>query len=367
MEKIPLGGFMKAPLKSILITLLLLLVLNTAIHPAHAQESVVRAVLFYSTNCPHCLKVITEVLPSLDKEYGRQLQIFGIDTGTEEGSRLYDAAVETFNIPEERLGVPTLIVDDRVLVGSEEIPQQLPPIVEEGLASGGIDWPYFPGLEEAMEEANRKAQETEEGTSEQITDGKKKVTVMDKFRSDMPGNVISTGVLLGMIATVFFVIVTFDNPEVLNNPPDYSWLIPVLSAIGIAVASYLSYVEITQTEAVCGPVGHCNTVQQSPYARLFGIFPVGVTGVLGYLAIITAWAVINFGPSSWDDITKFALWVFTFVGTLFSIYLTFLEPFVIGASCSWCLSSAVIITLLFIIATQEVKTSSSYRKRVLLE
>jgi uncharacterized membrane protein len=35
-------------------------------------------------------------------------------------------------------------------------------------------------------------------------------------------------------------------------------------------------------------------------------------------------------------------------GVLFSIYLTFLEPFVIGATCAWCLSSAVIMTLLLL-------------------
>jgi len=40
----------------------------------------------------------------------------------------------------------------------------------------------------------------------------------------------------------------------------------------------------------------------------------------------------------------------TAFGTLFSIYLTFLEPFVIGATCLWCLSSAVIMTTLFILA-----------------
>jgi uncharacterized membrane protein len=34
------------------------------------------------------------------------------------------------------------------------------------------------------------------------------------------------------------------------------------------------------------------------------------------------------------------------LGTLFSIYLTFLEPFVIGATCIWCITSAIVITLL---------------------
>ena len=41
-------------------------------------------------------------------------------------------------------------------------------------------------------------------------------------------------------------------------------------------------------------------------------------------------------------------------GVLFSIYLTFLEPFVIGATCAWCLSSAVIMTLLLLLVTVHV-------------
>lgn len=355
---------MKGIRKIVFVTLILLALFIASFQPVQAEEPVVRAVLFYSSNCPHCLKVINEVLPDLDKQYGRQLQVFGIDAGTEEGSQLYDAAIEAFNIPENRIGVPTLIVDDHVLVGSNEIPQQLPTIVEEGLASGGIDWPAIPGLQERMEETEKESQETEESESEQIVNGKKEITVMDKFRADMPGNFISTVVLVGMIATVFFVSVTFDKPDVLRNPPDYTWLIPLLCLFGIAVASYLSYVEITQTEAVCGPVGHCNTVQQSPYARLFGFLPVGLVGILGYIGIIAAWGIMKIGPPSWEDIAKIILWVFTLTGTLFSIYLTFLEPFVIGASCSWCLSSAVTITVLFIIATQEVKTSSRYKKQV---
>jgi uncharacterized membrane protein len=38
---------------------------------------------------------------------------------------------------------------------------------------------------------------------------------------------------------------------------------------------------------------------------------------------------------------------------LFSIYLTFLEPFVIGATCAWCLTSALIMTLLLWAAAPE--------------
>jgi uncharacterized membrane protein len=133
------------------------------------------------------------------------------------------------------------------------------------------------------------------------------------------------------------------------------WLIPLLAIIGIGVASYLSFVEVTNTEAVCGPVGDCNTVQQSPYATLFGILPVGVLGVVGYILILGVWLAGKFGPKNWQKITSIILWALALFGVLFSIYLTFLEPFVIGATCAWCLTTAVIMTVIFWASTPPAK------------
>ncbi|HET9441615.1 MAG TPA: vitamin K epoxide reductase family protein [Longimicrobiales bacterium] len=41
----------------------------------------------------------------------------------------------------------------------------------------------------------------------------------------------------------------------------------------------------------------------------------------------------------------------TWAGVLFSLYLRLLEPFVIGATCVWCLTSAVLITTIFHLLT----------------
>jgi uncharacterized membrane protein len=128
------------------------------------------------------------------------------------------------------------------------------------------------------------------------------------------------------------------------------WAIPVLTLIGCDVAAYLAYVETAQVSAVCGPVGDCNTVQQSVYARLFGVLPIGVLGLMGYIAILAAWLVRRFRRGRPADLAALALLGMTAFGTLFSIYLTILEPFVIGATCGWCLTSAIIITLLLWLA-----------------
>ena len=58
------------------------------------------------------------------------------------------AALQYFNL--ESSGVPFLVVGDRYLIGSNDIPMFFPGLIEQHLAEGGIDWPAIPGLAEAM-------------------------------------------------------------------------------------------------------------------------------------------------------------------------------------------------------------------------
>ncbi len=354
-----------------------------------AEKPVVRALLFFSPSCPHCHKVITEDLPPIMDEFDDQVVILGINTYTEKGNELFLVALRHFNIPQEKAGVPMLVVGKTVLIGSVEIPQQFPEIVAKGLISGGINWPDIPGLaqmlenegiaesnetsqkEDAVEEnpgvemqeniANANIIQEEQEEEETIKDDQslaitsstdasivttENMTMVDRFMQDFTGNSISTLVLIGMIFSVVIVgIVVSRSNTVLNQWPN--WIVALLLVTGLLVAIYMAHVEITRSEAVCGPVGDCNTVQQSPYALLYGIIPIGLLGVLGYLVIGILWLVSVYGKKKWRKISLFSLWGLLLIGTLFSIYLTFLEPFVIGATCAWCLISAVVMTLLF--------------------
>jgi len=354
-----------------------------------ADEPIVRALLFYSPSCPHCHIVITEGLPPIIDEYGDQILILAVNTYTEKGNELFQAAVNHYNIPNEHIGVPLMIVGENILIGSYEIPQMLPEIIAKGLVSGGIDWPEIPGLAQLLENetmAGSNEKDPNEGMVEDNLDADKEenlsnadinrddlneekisqneqglavasglgnsivttnnMTIAERFMQDRTGNSISTLVLIGMIFSVVFAgLLVFRSNNVLNQWP--KWVVSILLVIGFAVAIYMAYVEITRVEAVCGPVGDCNTVQQSPYASLFGLIPIGLLGVLGYLVIGMLWLVSGFCEIKWRNISLFILWGLLLFGTLFSIYLTFLEPFVIGATCAWCLTSAVVMTLLF--------------------
>ncbi|MBN1304202.1 MAG: hypothetical protein JXA13_07190 [Anaerolineales bacterium] len=321
---------------------------------AQDDEPVVKAVLFFSPNCPHCHKVIFEYLPPLANQYGSQLMVVGIDVSQPEGQAMYESAIQWFEIPPTRLGVPTLVIDDIVLVGSGEIPERFPGLVETYLAQGGVDWPEVPGWKEALEQASgtdaSQTSEMQSGETETSTENLQEaatITMAERFAQDRVANSLAATVLGAMVLSLLGGIVYFVRTSGSGLNQGRAWVIPVICIIGLGVAGYLAYVEVTQTLAVCGPVGDCNTVQQSDYARLFGFLSIGVLGLIGYIAIILAWVIGRFGRGFLADLAVLAILGMATFGLLFSIYLTFLEPFVIGATCAWCLTSAILMTVLF--------------------
>jgi uncharacterized membrane protein/thiol-disulfide isomerase/thioredoxin len=350
--------------------------------PTATPVLIVRAVLFYRSACSHCQKLTQETIPPLLEKYGAQLEIFGVDASSPEGNTIYQAAIERFDI--EKIGVPTLILGDQVLVGGGEIEERFVGIIEGYFAQGGVDWPSIPGLPEAIAEAaetnimttaSSTLSATPQTTPEPATPSPSSASETtapgiplphsgppgwrDLFAGDPQGNTLSVLVLAGMLGSIGWAIHLFRKKEVVSVSGSQGWLIPILCVVGFGIAGYLAYVETAQVEAVCGPVGDCNTVQQSEYARLFGVLPIGVLGTIGYLLILVSWWIgrmQNEPVAAWGRLTMFGLSLF---GLLFSIYLTFLEPFVIGATCAWCVTSAILMTVLFLLGVRETRNSLS--------
>jgi uncharacterized membrane protein len=112
----------------------------------------------------------------------------------------------------------------------------------------------------------------------------------------------------------------------------------VLSIAGLAVAAYLTYVHYEGIKPVCGLGGDCEKVQTSEWAELAGI-PVAVLGLVGYALILVSLFV-----RGENGLMAGALLAVTGFG--FSLYLTYRELFSIDAICPWCVTSAVLLTLL---------------------
>ena len=126
-------------------------------------------------------------------------------------------------------------------------------------------------------------------------------------------------------------------------PPDRLRLLfatGVLSILGIGVAGYLTVVHYREDLLVCGVTGGCHTVQSSSYAVVAGI-PIAILGLLMYVAMLGLVAVRLRRPDL-NDATTMAAFAIALTGLLYSVFLTYVELFVIDAICQWCVVSALL-------------------------
>ena len=123
-------------------------------------------------------------------------------------------------------------------------------------------------------------------------------------------------------------------------------ILAILDVIGLAIASYLSVVEVGGGVPVCGPLKGCETVAQSEYSRIGGI-PVAVYGVVLSLTLLTlalAW---------WKSNARGLLLLhygLSLGGVIFEIYFTYIQLVVIRAVCVWCTSYGLSLILRFVVA-----------------
>lgn len=372
---------------------------------AQSSEPAVYGLFFYSPSCPHCHIVMDDHWPQIEEEFGDQLVVLFVDVSTEQGSMLMGATRSALNI--ESNGVPMLVLGERVFVGSVDIPQNAPAFIRNGLASGGVAVPPVEGLQEVFDNVLAQSAEAAPAGAEAAPSAAvpENATASERFAADPIANTVALAVLGGLalsllivlagglqflrrssapildaiagnaghqvlaltafvgvvlaatlvfgsagspwvmllataVAALFLAIAVFILRQQPGELPNTLLLLVVLAGLGVSL--YLAYVEVTLSDAVCGAVGNCNVVQQSEYARIFGV-PIAVLGTATYLVALF---LVLLRRTEYRAQMDALLLVIALAGTAFSAYLTFLEPFVIGATCVWCLTSAVVMLLL---------------------
>jgi uncharacterized membrane protein len=117
----------------------------------------------------------------------------------------------------------------------------------------------------------------------------------------------------------------------------------VLTLLGLAVASYVTYVHYAGIKPACTAGESCTKVQTSRYSELGGV-PVALIGLIGYVAILAS--LLAPDEERWRFVTA----ALTLGGFGFSAYLTYRELFSIHAVCEECASSAVIMTIMMFLS-----------------
>jgi uncharacterized membrane protein len=128
-------------------------------------------------------------------------------------------------------------------------------------------------------------------------------------------------------------------------PVSLAYLASVVALIGLGDAIYLTIHSLTGEKVPCSLVAGCEMVLTSEYATIAGI-PLATFGAAAYFVAFSLAILAAFGNRKmW-----FLFGVQVSLMAIFSIWLLYLQAFVIGAFCQFCLLSAGVTFTLFIIA-----------------
>lgn len=128
----------------------------------------------------------------------------------------------------------------------------------------------------------------------------------------------------------------------------------IFAFLGLADASYLTYLKVFSLPIPCSLADGCETVIRSSYSVVFGV-PLAVWGLVFYGVMLLISIVAIYKP------TRLVRKLFSAgvtVGLLCSAYFFYLQAFVIRAWCQYCLFSIFTSTCLFIIGAYICKKFS---------
>jgi uncharacterized membrane protein len=133
--------------------------------------------------------------------------------------------------------------------------------------------------------------------------------------------------------------------------------IALLSMGGVILATYLSLYKLGMISELTCAVGSCETVQLSRWATFLGL-PVAVWGIGAYLTVLGI-ALVGLQPAFVGSrVISWLLVGLNAWNVLYSGWLTYLELYVINAICMWCVVSAVLILIIFVLSLFDLRAVS---------
>jgi len=131
-------------------------------------------------------------------------------------------------------------------------------------------------------------------------------------------------------------------------------LTALLALIGVFVAAYLALYKAGVIGTLACGTGGCETVQFSKWSMFLG-YSVALWGV-GYYIAVLALALVGL-QERWAESRALSLTMLLLTGwgVLFTAWLTYLEVAVIDAICRWCVGSAAIVLVLFVLSALDYR------------
>ena len=128
------------------------------------------------------------------------------------------------------------------------------------------------------------------------------------------------------------------------------WIAALLSLVGLADAIYLTVQHLTGESLRCTIISGCSEVLGSPYSHI-GSVPLAAIGAVAYFVVFSLATLGAFGYTLVGRVLKFVVAIMFFT----TLWLLYLQAFVIKHFCQYCLLSAAVtiaLTLLVFVATR---------------
>jgi uncharacterized membrane protein len=136
-------------------------------------------------------------------------------------------------------------------------------------------------------------------------------------------------------------------------------IVAALALAGIFISLYLTLYKIGVVGELSCSIGSCETVNTSRWSRFLGL-PVAAWGLLFYLDVFAISVAGTSERLETSTTISMILVIQSVIGVLFSAWLTYLELAVIHAICIWCVTSAVIVTLIFLVSVADLREAREY-------
>ena len=131
-------------------------------------------------------------------------------------------------------------------------------------------------------------------------------------------------------------------------------IVAALALAGIFISLYLALYKIGVIGELSCSIGSCETVNTSKWATFLHL-PVAVWGLLFYIDVFLISLLGTTRSFENESLVSVLLVAEAAIGVLFSAWLTYLELAVIHAICIWCVTSALVVTMIFVVSIADLR------------
>jgi uncharacterized membrane protein len=141
-----------------------------------------------------------------------------------------------------------------------------------------------------------------------------------------------------------------------ESPTKFAWtylITALVSLIGLADALYLTVQHLTGQSLRCTIVSGCSEVLSSPYSQI-GSIPLAAVGAFAYFTVFSLAILVVFGYR----FVRLLLTLLVALMFVMSLWLLYLQAFVIRHFCQYCLLSAAVTLILTVLVIFGLRRSA---------